>query len=532
MSEHDRIAHLLEDGRISRREFMARAAALGAGATVPALLSEAAGAEEPKKGGRLRMGVTDAFTSDSLDPALSVTIMQALMTHGQLMNNLVEIDHEGNTIPELAESWESTPDASQWTFDLRKDVEFHNGKSLEAQDVIYSFNHHRGEDSKSGAKGILEAITDIKADGKHRVIFSLSGGSADFPFITSEFHMSIFPDGTKSVEEFNRGIGTGPYVLESFDPGVRALVKRNPNYWKAGRAHFDEVETLGIADISARTNALQTDEIDVMNRCERKTVHLLRQAEGIVVEQTNGTQHYTAPMHTELAPFDNNDVRLALKYAVDRQNLLDNILRGTGVLGNDHPISRANRYCATDEEIPQRPYDPDRAKFHLKKAGYDTLAVTIQAADAAFPGAVDTGVLMREHAVAAGIDITVERVPEDGYWNDTWLKSPWCFCFWFGRPTEDMMFSTAYAANAAWNDAHWKHERFNQLLVEARAMLDESKRREMYVEMQRIVHNEGGTLVPIFASDLMATTDRLRHGPLATNIQMDGLRLPERWWFA
>ena len=217
-------------------------------------------------------------------------------------------------------------------------------------------------------------------------------------------------------------------------------------------------------------------------------------------------------------------MRLALKYAVDRQNLLDNILRGTGVLGNDHPISRANRYCATDEEIPQRPYDPDRAKFHLKKAGYDTLAVTIQAADAAFPGAVDTGVLMREHAVAAGIDITVERVPEDGYWNDTWLKSPWCFCFWFGRPTEDMMFSTAYAANAAWNDAHWKHERFNQLLVEARAMLDESKRREMYVEMQRIVHNEGGTLVPIFASDLMATTDRLRHGPLATNIQMDGLR--------
>ena len=299
MSELDRMGRLLKEGRITRREFMARAAALGAGVTVPALLSQAARAEEPQRGGRLRMGVTDAFTSDSLDPALSVTIMQALMTHGQLMNNLVEIDHEGNTIPELAESWESTPDASQWTFDLRKDVEFHNGKSLEAQDVIYSFNHHRGEDSKSGAKGILEAITDIKADGKHRVIFSLSGGSADFPFITSEFHMSIFPDGTKSVEEFNRGIGTGPYVLESFDPGVRALVKRNPNYWKAGRAHFDEVETLGIADISARTNALQTDEIDVMNRCERKTVHLLRQAEGIVVEQTNGTQHYTAPMHTE-----------------------------------------------------------------------------------------------------------------------------------------------------------------------------------------------------------------------------------------
>ena len=246
MSERNRLEQLLRDGSITRREFLARATALGiAGGVAPALLSEAAHAETPKKGGRLRMGVTDANTGDSLDPAPSVTIMQANITHGQLMNNLVEIDHEGTPIPELAESWESTPDASRWTFELRKDVEFHNGKTLEAQDVIDTYDHHRGEDSKSGAKGLLESITDIKADGKNTVVFSLSGGSADFPFITSEFHMSIFPAGTKTVQEFDKGIGTGPYMLESYNPGVRALVKRNPNYWKEGRAHFDEVETLG-----------------------------------------------------------------------------------------------------------------------------------------------------------------------------------------------------------------------------------------------------------------------------------------------
>ena len=234
MPERDHLERMLDAGRITRREFVKRSAALGIGGMAVALPGGAAYAETPMKGGRLRMGVTDAFTSDSLDPALSVTIMQALITHGQTMNNLVEIDHEGNPIPELAESWESTPDASQWTFRLRKDVEFHNGKTLDAEDVIYSFNHHRGESSKSGAKGILEAITDIKADGKNTVVFSLSGGSADFPFITSEFHLSIFPDGTRTVEEFNRGIGTGPFVLQSFDPGVRALVTRNPNYWKTG----------------------------------------------------------------------------------------------------------------------------------------------------------------------------------------------------------------------------------------------------------------------------------------------------------
>ena len=533
MSERNRLEQLLRNGSITRREFFARAAALGiAGGIAPALLSEAAFAETPKQGGRLRMGVTDANTSDSLDPAPSVTIMQANITHGQLMNNLVEIDHEGTPIPELAGSWESTPDASQWTFELRKGVEFHNGKTLEAQDVIDTFNHHRGEDSKSGAKGLLESITDIKADGKNTVVFSLSGGSADFPFITSEFHMSIFPAGTKTAEQFDKGIGTGPYMLESYDPGVRALVKRNPNYWKAGRAHFDEVETLGIADTPARTNALRTGEIDLMNRCERKTVHLLKQTPGIEVDQTTGTQHYALAMHTGKPPFDNNDVRLALKYAIDRQAMLDTILRGTGVLGNDHPISRANRFHATDDEIPQRLYDPDRAKFHLKKAGYSMLEIPLDASDAAFVGAVDTGILYREHAARAGIDIEVKRRPEDGYWNDIWLKSPYMMSFWVGRPTEDMMFSVAYADGAAWNETHWKHERFNKLLIEARALLDEAKRREVYVEMQRIVHNEGGVVVPAFAADLMAHTTRLKHGPIGSNILMDGLRVPERWWFA
>jgi peptide/nickel transport system substrate-binding protein len=475
------------------------------------------------------MGITDASISDSLDPALSVTIVQALLTHGVLQNNLVEIDHEGNPVPELAESWGSSPDAAQWVFKLRKGVEFHNGKTLDAEDVVYTFKHHLREDSKSGAKGILQAIDDVKADGQDTVVFSLSGGSADFPFIASEFHMSIFPAGTKTPEEHNQGVGTGPYVLQSYDPGVRAFATRNPNYWKSGRAHFDEVEVIAVADVNARTSALTTGEIDVMNRCERKTIGRLRDAAGIEVVQSSGTQHYTAPMRTTDSPFDNNDLRLALKYAVDRQAMLDVLLNGTGTLGNDHPISRANRYHAN---LPQRQYDPDKARFHLKKAGHSSISLELHGSDAAFAGAADAGVLYREHAAKAGIDIKFVRTPTDGYWSDVWMKKPWCFGFWFGRPTEDMMFSTAYAAGAAWNDAYWSHERFNKLLIEARAELDSAKRAEMYTAMQQIVRDEGGTVIPIFADYLMAASDKLAHGPVATNTEMDGLRLPERWWFA
>ena len=115
---------------------------------------------------------------------------------------------------------------------------------------------------------------------------------------------------------FEEGIGTGGYMLVNHEPGVRAVTKRNPNYWKEGRAHFDEVETMHIADITARTNALRTGQIDVLDRCELKTVHLLAKSRGIEVVRTASPLHYSMPMRTDIAPFDNPDVRLALKLAL------------------------------------------------------------------------------------------------------------------------------------------------------------------------------------------------------------------------
>jgi peptide/nickel transport system substrate-binding protein len=152
-------------------------------------------------------------------------------------------------------------------------------------------------------------------------------------------------------------------------------------------------------------------------------------------------------MRTDTPPFDNNEVRQALKYAVDREALLQSVLRGHGVLGNDHPIGRSNRYHA--DELEQRTYDPDKAKFHLKNAGLSSLKVDLSAADAAFAGAVDAAVLYKEHAAKPGIEINVVREPNDGYWSNVWLKKPWCAVYWGGRPTEDWMFSTAYAGRGA-----------------------------------------------------------------------------------
>ncbi len=519
---------MFSEGTVSRREFLAQVAALGATAAISQsfLATQAfAGSSTPRQGGRLRIGISGGSTTDSIDPATSTDMMNQIIINGQLGNSLVEIDHENKPIPELAESWDSSPDAKIWHFKLRKGVEFHNGKTMDADDVIHSLNHHRGEDTKSAAKVIVDSIEEIKKDDKYSITFVLKSANADFPFLLSDYHLIIAP----ANSDFTDGIFSGGYILKKYEPGVRAFTTKNPNYFKSDRAFFDEVETIGINDVNARTNALKTGQIDMMNRCELKTVHLLKRTKGIQVIRQNGFKHYTFAMQCNQSPYDNNDVRLALKYGVDRELMLKTILRGYGSIGNDHPISTANRYHAA--ELPQRGYDPDKAKFHLKKAGISSNSFDFHTAEAAFVGAIDAAVIYKEAAAKAGININVVREPNDGYWSNVWMKKPWCAVFWGGRPTEDMMFSTAYAADAAWNDTSWKNKRFNELLIGARAELDEAKRRTMYVEMQKIVHDDGGVVVPMFAADLSATSDNIAHGPISANWELDGLRAPERWWF-
>jgi peptide/nickel transport system substrate-binding protein len=235
-------------------------------------------------------------------------------------------------------------------------------------------------------------------------------------------------------------------------------------------------------------------------------------------------------MASNQEPFSDNSVRLALKYGVNRQELVDKILFGYGALGNDHPIGAGQLYYNTDLE--QKSYDPDKSKWHLRQAGLDKLNVALSASDAAFSGAVDAAVLYQNSAKEAGIDVQVVREPNDGYWSDVWMKKPFTAVFWNGRPVQDQIFSTAYACGAAWNDGFWCNDRFEQLLTNARAELDPELRRQMYFEMQEIVSNEGSVVIPMFASFLFATSKYVgTPSAMASNWDVDGERWAERWWF-
>jgi peptide/nickel transport system substrate-binding protein len=527
MSDLKQLECLFKEKKISRREFIGRVSALGLMAAVsPALLAKPAKAATPKKGGHFRMGLSGGHTTDNLDPA-TLSDEWNYNTNWMCRNCLVEIDYKGNPIPELAESWEASKDAATWTFKLRKGVEFHNGKTMDAEDVIYSINHHRGKDSKSAAKGVVDAIADIKADGKNTVVFTLSGGNADFPYIASDYHLTIVPAGTKG-DDWIKGVGTGAYSIEKFEPGIVSVGKRNPNFFKEGRAHFDKVEMLVITDNASRTNALKTNAIDMMSGVQPKTAHLLKRVPGIDVLQVKGTFHNTMPMMTDVAPFDNNDVRLALKYAVDREQMVKVILSGYGSVGNDHPIAPIQKYYAKD--LPQRKYDPEKAKYHLKKAGMEGHTFKLYATD--LGEFLDQAVLYKEQAAKAGINIDVIKKPADGYWEVVWLKEPWVMCYWNGRTTVDWMFSTSYSGEAKWNDTHWKHARFDKLLLEARAELDENKRAEIYFETQKICRDEGGNIVHMFADWVLGASKKCQYVNVAGNWSPDGAKAAERWWFA
>ena len=527
MNTIDSMQKSLIDGRLSRRQFIERMAAMGAVAAIPGALQSAAAAT-PKRGGRLRVGAGGGATTDSLQANAGYCCPEhtAFLQYA-LRNPLIVFDAQMVPQGELLESWDVAPGATRWTLRLRKGVEFHNGKTLDAEDVIHSINLHRGEDSTSPVNTLVKPIADLKADGKHTVVVTLEAGNADFVAVLSAPQLMIVPAGYTG---WNDGMGTGPFVLQRFDPGVRAFATRHPNYFKEGKPWFDEVELIAINDPSTKTNALRTGEVDLIDHPDLKTIDLLKQAPGVKVVTMPGMRHFTAPMRTDRAPFDNNDVRLALKYAVDREALVEKLLRGYGTVGNDHPIARINRFFAAD--LPQREYDPDKARFHLEKAGLAGHKFELHASEAAFPSAIDMGVLIRESALAAGIDIEVVREPADGYWSDIWRNAGWCFSYWSGRPTEDWMFTQAYAAGAAWNESFWAHERFNELLVAARTELDDTKRSEMYAEMQQLCSDEGGSLVPVFNDQVMAMSDKIgtpEH--IAAHRHWDGYQAADKWWF-
>jgi len=483
------------------------------------------------RGGKLTAGLSGANTSDSWDGRTHSDLYMIASAQGAVFDSLTEVGADGLLKGELAESWEASADAKTWTFNLRQGVTFHNGKSFGADDVIESLQLHVAEGAKSAAQPIVAAISEMKKMSDSQVQFTLEAGNADFPYLMSDYHLLMYPAG-QIEEAIAQGIGTGLYQVQSFDPGVRMVATRYPDHYKGDSAgFFDEIEYIAINDNTARMNALMTGQVDAINRIDFKTEALLRANPALRIQEVTGNQHYTFAMLTDNSPYNDVNVRRALKYGINRQEMVDKILLGHGAVGNDTPIGPANQFYNT--EMDQLAYDPDKSKFYLQQAGLDSIDLDISASNAAFEGAVDAAQLFQASAAAGGINLNVVQEPADGYWSNVWLKKNFSAVYWSGRATEDWMFSTAYEAGVPWNDSQWGNEdssRFQELLLMARAELDSAKRKEQYYEMQEILRDDGGVLIPMFANYVQAVNNRIVSPDTVGNLwQMDNARMAERW---
>ncbi|SLN56114.1 Periplasmic dipeptide transport protein precursor [Roseovarius albus] len=512
--------------QIDRRQFMRGVLATGLTVTAATTLADRAAAATAQRGGSLRAGLGHGATTDTLDPGqfeAGFMIPIGIAINGYLTT----MDPTSAVQPSMAESWEASPDAKVWTFKMRQGIEFHNGKTVTTDDVITSINHHRGEGTTSVAAPLLASVTDIQADGDN-IVFILDNGNADFPAVLSDYHIPVQP-AVDGKMDWKSGVGCGPYRLEHLEPGVSAQLKRYENHWNDLEGFVDEWEILALLDTNARMTAVLTGDVDVADKVDVKTAGRLAGAPGLTLHNIAGNQHYTFAMDTRNGPYNDNNVRQALKYGINREELVEKILFGYGSIGNDHPIGTGQRYYNT--ELEQKVYDPDKAKYYLKEAGLDSLDVELSASDAAFSGAIDAGLLIQNSCAGAGINVKVTREPNDGYWSDVWMKKGWVASYWGGRPIEDLMFTLAFKSGVSWNESYWGNERFDALLIEARAELDDNKRREMYWEMQDLVANDGGVAIPMFASYVFATRDGVGTPEvLGSNLDVDGQAFLSRWW--
>ena len=453
----------------------------------------------------MRIGWHTHNANDTLNPSRLMSSLDYLRAY-QICSQIVRYSTDLSLEPDLATEWSSSDDLTTWRFRIRRDVEFHDGRTLTPRDCIYTLNRHRGEGSGSRIRPLMDTIREVKADGDWLVV-ELRLPNADFPKYLGTYHAVVIPDG---FEDFDNLVGTGPFILDSFRPGEGMLAKRNPNYHREGYPHVDEVESFGIDDTEARMHALLDGDIHFTTRVDADSIPIIEGAPTAEMASTPSNHHLTFPMVSSRAPTDSRDFRQAMRLLIDRRAVLNDIQKGYGLIGNDTPLSPLDPYFCS--EIPQRDIDLDKAKFHLERAAMDGGSIDLRTSGAAGGvQSIEIALMMKESAARIGFEINIITEPADGYWSNVWMKPefPIVGSHWPPSVTPDIRFSLCYTTGAKWNEAFWSHERFDELIALARSTRDGPGRRELYCEAQRIMWDEGGSIIPLFTHWLDARSTTL-----------------------
>jgi len=493
-------AHHLWTRPLPRRALLRGAAASGLGLATAALIGSSARAQTPKRGGDLRVAMLGGGTSDTLDA--HVTVVQTDLLRVMLLYNcLTSLDVDAKVVKVLAESIEPNATATEWTIRLRSGVKFHNGKPVTAQDVAFTFK--RIADPKTplnGARALQPLdLNAMKIMDERTIRLAMQKPYAAFPEgIAVPVNFGIVPVGYDP----KKPVGTGPFKFESFTPGQQSIFTRFDGYWESGMPYLDSVTVLDLADETAAFNALQGGQVDVFANAPLALAKQVGTGGMVKALVARPGQWTPFTMRVDQPPFDNPDLRMALRLLVDRQQMIDLSLSGLGHVANDVFAPWDPCYDATLE----RERDLDRAKFLLKKAGQENLSLELVTSDFA-AGVIQAAQVFAQQAKAAGVTVKVRQVTADVFYGDQYLKWPFAQDYWYYSPYLSQC-AQGYLPGSPFNETHWDNPAYNKLYDEAQATVDAVKRCDILHAMQKIDFEQGGYIIPSYnqSVDLMVAS--------------------------
>jgi len=479
---------------LGRRGLLAGAAALSA---TPRAWAQGT----PRRGGTLRISVDQA--AGVLNPLLTRVNPEYLVAE-LLYSGLTRLRHDMTAEPDLAESWSSNPELTEWTFKIRDGVKFHDGTPCTAKDVAATFTAILDPKTASAARTNIGPVAEVRAPDDRTAVFRLRGAFADLPVALAYTNAKIIPaaiaqgDLTKLARNAN---GTGPFRLVSYEPERLVVAARNEAYYDRDRPHVDRVEVVVYPDPTAEASALMSGDTDLMASAQPSEFSRLSSASGVKALRVPSGQFLNVNMACDQKPFDDVRLRQALALTVDREAMVGFVAEGYGTPGNDTPLSPAYHFY---KQLPLKPRDIAGAKRLLAEAGYPNgLDITMVASDT--PGTrTQLGVAMRDMAKDAGFRINVQTMPHATYLDQVWKKGNFYVGFYNMQATADAIFSLLYTSDAAWPETRWKNKDFDTLIEQARLTTDEARRRGLYDQAQALMNAGVPSVIPVFFDLLSA----------------------------
>jgi peptide/nickel transport system substrate-binding protein len=441
----------------------------------------------PKRGGTLTVGSIGS-TGDSLDPNLELSNME-LQRNFNFYDTLTYFPHNGfNLQYGLAESIELTKGATIATVRLRKGVEWHNGKTLSADDLIFTINRVIAPNAPHA--GLLKTIDPkgLKKIDSRTVQIGLNQPDAIFADRWYVPQLSILPAGWNAKSP----VGSGPFKFKSFTPGQRSVFVRNPNYWMSGKPYLDELVIIDLADPTAQINALLSGQVDAIDSVPLNETAAISGRSNLKLLEANGGYFQPIVMRVDVKPFTDPRVREAMRLIVDRNQMLAQAYNGNASIGNDMPSHGDPAYPVG---LPQRQQDLAKAKSLLKAAGQSDLRLTLVTANEDY-GLVPGAEVFAQNAKDAGVTINIS-VLQPSVWDPKFSQWPFTQGYWGNKPF-GIMFSLLYAPGGIFNETHFNDPVANKIFSEALKDTNTASRNEKLQQIERILYQRGGHIIHSF----------------------------------